>query len=47
MVVVLLAKIVLLGVRVNREIIIGSGSIVRKDIKQSGIYAGNPIKKIK
>lgn len=35
------------GVRVNSEIIIGSGSIVRKDIKQPGIYAGNPLKKIK
>ena len=35
------------GVRVNSEIIVGSGSIVRKDIKQSGIYAGNPLKKIK
>ena len=34
-------------VNVNSDIIIGSGSVVRKDIIVSGIYVGNPLRKIK
>jgi len=34
-------------VKVNSNTIIGSGSVVRKDIVESGIYAGNPLRKIK
>jgi sugar O-acyltransferase (sialic acid O-acetyltransferase NeuD family) len=34
-------------VKVNSDIIIGSGSMVRKDIIEPGIYAGNPLRKIK
>lgn len=35
------------SVKVSSNIIIGSGSVVRKDIIVSGIYAGNPLRKIK
>lgn len=34
------------GVKVHSDTIIGSGSIVRKSINESGVYAGNPVKKI-
>ena len=35
------------GINVSSDIIIGSGSLVRKDIIKSGVYAGNPLRKIK
>lgn len=35
------------GIHLNSDIIIGSASIVRKNITKPGIYASNPLKKIK
>lgn len=35
------------GVRIADNVIIGAGSVVIKDIKEQGVYAGNPVKKIK
>jgi sugar O-acyltransferase (sialic acid O-acetyltransferase NeuD family) len=34
------------GVCISKNVIIGAGSVVLKDILESGIYAGNPAKKI-
>jgi acetyltransferase-like isoleucine patch superfamily enzyme len=28
------------------QVVIGAGAVVTKDIKESGVYAGNPAKKI-
>ena len=38
---------VLCGVRIGKNAIIGAGSVVTKDIFTPGIYAGNPIKRIR
>ena len=35
------------GISVCSDVIIGSGSLVRKDIDKPGVYAGNPLRKIK
>jgi acetyltransferase-like isoleucine patch superfamily enzyme len=37
----------ILPVRIVDNIVIGAGSVVTKDILESGIYAGNPARKIK
>jgi acetyltransferase-like isoleucine patch superfamily enzyme len=37
----------LLPVSVCSDVIIGAGSVVTKNIEQSGIYAGNPARRIK
>ncbi|PAF50467.1 acyltransferase [Helicobacter sp. 13S00477-4] len=37
----------ILPVRICDDVVIGAGSVVTKDITQSGIYAGNPAKKIR
>lgn len=37
----------ILPVRICDNVVIGAGSVVTKDIKESGIYAGNPAKKIR
>ncbi len=34
------------GIRIGKNVIIGAGSVVVKDVLESGIYAGNPTKKI-
>ncbi|NOI82325.1 acyltransferase [Vibrio tubiashii] len=39
--------IILPGVSITNRVIIGAGSVVTKSINESGIYAGNPAKKIK
>ena len=36
----------ILPVNICSNVVIGAGSVVTKDIKESGIYAGNPAKKI-
>jgi sugar O-acyltransferase (sialic acid O-acetyltransferase NeuD family) len=35
------------GVNITNDVIIGSGSLIRKDIGVSGTYSGNPIKRSK
>jgi acetyltransferase-like isoleucine patch superfamily enzyme len=37
----------ILPVKITDNVVIGAGSVVTKDITQSGIYAGNPAKKIR
>lgn len=37
----------ILPVNICNNVIIGAGSVVTKDIKESGIYIGNPAKKIR
>ncbi|WP_341659358.1 acyltransferase [Vibrio sp.] len=39
--------IILPGVSITDRVIVGAGSVVTKSISESGIYAGNPAKKIK
>ena len=39
--------IILMGITIGDNVIIGAGSVVTKDITTSGIYVGNPAKKIK
>lgn len=37
----------ILPVSICDDVVIGAGSVVTKDIKESGTYAGNPAKKLK
>ncbi|MBI5219575.1 MAG: N-acetyltransferase [Bacteroidia bacterium] len=37
----------ILPVKITDNVVIGAGSVVTKDINESGIYAGNPAKKIR
>ncbi len=37
----------ILPVKITDNVVIGAGSVVTKDINEPGIYAGNPIKKIR
>ncbi len=37
----------ILGVKVCDNVVIGAGTVVTKDISESGIYAGNPAKKLR
>lgn len=37
----------ILPVRISDHVVIGAGAVVTKDIDESGIYAGNPAKKIR
>ena len=37
----------ILPVRIVSNVVIGAGSVVTKDINESGVYVGNPAKKIK
>ena len=37
----------ILPVKICNDVVIGAGSVVTKDIKEPGIYAGNPARKIK
>lgn len=37
----------ILPVSICSDVVIGAGSVVTKDITRSGIYAGNPIKRIR
>lgn len=37
----------ILPVKICSDVVIGAGSVVTKDITESGIYAGNPAKKIR
>ena len=37
----------ILPVNICNEVVIGAGSVVTKNITESGIYAGNPVKKIR
>ena len=37
----------ILPISICDNVVIGAGSVVTKDINESGIYAGNPAKKIK
>ena len=37
----------ILPVEICSNVVIGAGSVVTKDIKESGIYVGNPAKKIR
>jgi acetyltransferase-like isoleucine patch superfamily enzyme len=36
----------ILPVSICDQVVIGAGAVVTKDIKESGVYAGNPAKKI-
>lgn len=36
----------ILPVRIASNVVIGAGSVVTKDILESGVYAGNPVKKM-
>lgn len=40
-------SIVMQGITIADNVIIGAGSMVRKSIQEAGIYAGNPLRKIK
>ena len=35
------------GAKVGDDITVGAGSVVTKDLKEPGIYAGNPARRIK
>jgi acetyltransferase-like isoleucine patch superfamily enzyme len=37
----------ILPVKITDNVVIGAGSVVTKDITESGVYAGNPAKKIR
>ena len=37
----------ILPVKICSNVVIGAGSVITKDIKKSGVYFGNPAKKIK
>jgi acetyltransferase-like isoleucine patch superfamily enzyme len=37
----------ILPVRITDNVVIGAGSVVTKDIMEPGIYAGNPVRKLK
>tara|TARA_Y100000768_G_scaffold379119_1_gene354434 strand:+ start:16298 stop:16753 length:456 start_codon:yes stop_codon:yes gene_type:complete len=37
----------ILPVKICNDVVIGAGSVVTKDILESGVYCGNPAKKIK
>lgn len=37
----------ILPIKVCDNVVIGAGSVVTKDIKESGVYAGNPARKIR
>lgn len=37
----------ILPVKICSNVVIGAGSVVTKDIIESGVYAGNPVKKIR
>ena len=37
----------ILPVEICNDVIIGAGSVITKSINEPGIYAGNPLKKIK
>jgi acetyltransferase-like isoleucine patch superfamily enzyme len=37
----------ILPISICDNVVIGAGSVVTKDIKEAGIYAGNPAKKLK
>lgn len=37
----------ILPVNICNNVVIGAGSVVTKDIKEMGVYAGNPVSKIK
>ncbi len=37
----------ILPVKITNNVVIGAGAVVTKDINESGIYAGNPSRKIK
>ena len=37
----------ILPVKITNNVVIGAGSVVTKDIKEQGVYAGNPAKKIR
>ena len=39
--------VVLPGVKIGKNFIVGAGSVVTKDIEPNSIYAGNPARKIK
>ena len=39
--------IILPGTKIGSNIIVGAGAVVSKSIEEPGIYAGNPIKKIR
>ena len=39
--------IINLGVTIEDDVVVGSGSVVTKDLKSHAIYAGNPAKKIR
>lgn len=39
--------IILPGVQIGDNVIVGAGSVVSKDLKSNGVYAGNPAKYIK
>lgn len=37
----------ILPVRITSNVVIGAGSVVTKDILEPGVYAGNPVRKLK
>lgn len=39
-------SVVIQGISIASNVIIGAGSVVIKDIKDPGVYAGNPVRKI-
>ena len=41
------SNVTLLPVKICDDVTIGAGSVVTKDIREPGIYAGNPARKIK
>ena len=38
---------VIQGISINSNVVIGAGSTIHKDIKLSGVYVGNPLRKVK
>jgi len=41
------SNVTLLPVSICDDVVVGAGSVVTKDIKQPGVYAGNPARKIR
>lgn len=40
-------SVVIQGVKICENVVVGAGSVVLRDITQSGVYVGNPVKRIK
>ncbi len=39
--------VILAGVRISGDVVIGAGSVVTKDVLEPGVYVGNPLRRLK